>query len=153
MKTRTFHLTTLISAPLSEVFRFFSDAENLEKLTPSSLKFKILSPTPIEMREGTIIDYRLTLMGVPFRWKTKIEVWEPDRCFVDNQERGPYLRWHHTHAFEAQGETTLMNDRVEYAVPGGILEPIIHALFVGPQVKAIFAFRTQAISKVFGSEA
>ena len=150
MNTRTLHLKTLISAPLSEVFPFFSNAENLESLTPSFLKFKILSPRPIEMRAGTIIDYRLVLMGVPFTWRTKIEAWEPGRRFVDNQEKGPYLRWHHTHSFESRGDETLMVDTVEYAVPGWFLEPIVHKLFVGPQVKQIFEYRTQAISKVFG---
>ncbi len=140
----------MIPAPLPKVFRFFSNAENLEQLTPTSLRFKILSQTPIEMKPGAMIDYRLNLIGVPFRWKTKIEAWEPNRRFVDNQERGPYLLWRHTHSFEAQGDSTLMNDLVEYAVPGWILEPIVHALFVGPQVKRIFAYRTQVISELFG---
>ena len=144
-------MTTLISAPLPEVFGFFSDAENLERLTPASLKFKILTSKPIEMKVGTVIDYRLKLMGVPFQWKTKIVEWEPNARFTDNQERGPYLLWRHTHAFESSGNATLMTDHLEYAIPGGIVEPIIYRLFVGPQVKRIFAYRTQAILEVFGA--
>lgn len=141
---------TTIPAPLAEVFAFFSEAENLQKLTPASLQFQILTPLPIEMKPGAIIDYRLKLMGVPFKWQTEITVWEPGKRFVDVQRKGPYLLWEHEHEFTASGESTLMVDRLRYATPGGPVEPLVTALFVRRRVEAIFSYRDRAIRQYFG---
>ena len=101
------------------------------------------------MKPGAIIDYRLKLMGVPFKWQTEITVWEPGKRFVDVQRKGPYLLWEHEHEFTANGESTLMVDRLRYATPGGPVEPLVTALFVRRRVEAIFSYRDQAIREYF----
>ena len=111
----------LISAPAVEVFEFFSDASNLECITPTWMGFRILTPQPIEMRPGALIDYRLTVAGIPTRWRTRITSWEPGSGFVDVQERGPYRLWEHTHRFEVTDRGVLISDRVRYALPLGPL--------------------------------
>ncbi len=102
-----------------EVFGFFSEAQNLETLTPGWLRFSIVTPTPVEMRVGAIIDYQLKLRGIPLRWRTEITAWDPPRRFIDEQVRGPYRLWTHEHLFKEHQGGTLMSDRVRYAVPGG----------------------------------
>ena len=130
-----------------EAFAFFSDAHNLERITPGFLKFRVLTPAPIELREGALIDYALRVRGVPLRWRSEITVWAPPHRFVDRQVRGPYRRWVHEHHFVSlEGGGTLVEDRVEYAVPGGRL---VHALFVKRDVQAIFAYRTAVLREMF----
>ena len=141
----------LIRQPLPDVWEFFSNAENLQRLTPGFLKFQILTPTPIDMGVGTLIDYRISLFGVPMTWKTEITEYTPQKHFVDNQIKGPYSRWHHTHRFESVPEGTRMTDEVEYRVPLGGLGSIAHGLFVRRTLGQIFAFRGQAVSEVFGA--
>ncbi|MFN9518848.1 MAG: SRPBCC family protein, partial [Bacteroidota bacterium] len=142
MKPHILETKTIIHRPLSEVFSFFSKAENLNELTPPELHFKILTPMPIEMKQGIYIDYRIKLNGIPFSWKTLISTWEPPHRFVDEQIKGPYMRWHHTHSFKSVDEnTTEMTDRIEYLSPGWILEPLINRLFVQKKVEAIFVYR------------
>ena len=102
-----------------EVFGFFADAFNLEAITPPWLRFRVVTPRPIEMAEGALIEYRLALHRVPVRWLTRIEAWEPGRRFVDVQIKGPYRLWHHTHTFEPADGGTLVRDRVRYALPLG----------------------------------
>ena len=128
-----------------EVFPFFADARNLEALTPPFLGFRILTPLPIEMREGTLIDYSLSLFGAPMRWKTRIAVWEPGVRFVDEQLSGPYALWRHTHSFERRGAGTLMRDVVEYREPLGPLGTLAHRLFVARTVERIFDYRREAV--------
>lgn len=130
-----------------EAFAFFSDAHNLERITPGFLEFRVLTPAPIELREGVVIDYALRVRGVPLRWRSEITVWDPPHRFVDRQVRGPYRRWVHEHRFVSlEGGGTLVEDRVEYAVPGGRL---VHALFVKRDVQAIFAYRTAVLQEIF----
>jgi ligand-binding SRPBCC domain-containing protein len=129
-----------------EVFPFFADARNLEAITPPLLRFEVITPDPIEMQVGTLIQYRLRLHGVPVSWLTSIQAWEPPHRFVDTQIRGPYSLWHHTHTFEDRGDgTTLMRDVVRYAIPFGPLGELAHRLFVRRDVAAIFDFRRDAI--------
>lgn len=130
-----------------KVFKFFGDAGNLQEITPPWLDFRILTPTPIAMHPGTLIDYRLKLHGVPFRWRTKITTWEPPHRFVDTQQSGPYRQWIHTHTFEPAGTGTLCRDHVAYAVPGGAL---IDRLFVRSRVERIFAYRHEAMLRLLG---
>lgn len=131
-----------------EVFGFFADAGNLEAITPPWLSFRIVTPRPIEMGRGTLIDYRLRLHGVPISWLTRIEAWEPGRSFVDQQMRGPYALWHHTHDFEpAPGGGTLMRDTVRYALPAGPLGALAHRLFVRRDLDRIFDHRITAVSE------
>ena len=142
-----------IPSPRQEVFAFFADARNLERITPPELRFRILTPAPIMLRAGALIDYRLSLFGVPFPWRTEIEVWEPGVRFVDRQLRGPYRRWHHTHTFEDAPGGTLMTDRVEYQVPLGPLGELARRLFVTRQVEGIFDHRRRVIEALFGRAA
>ncbi len=138
-----------IPRPRHEVFSFFEDARNLEAITPPFLKFKVTTPGSIEMKPGTLIDYRLSLFGVPFGWKTEIEEYVPDEHFVDRQLEGPYKVWHHTHRFEDVAGGTRMIDRVEYVVPLGPLGSIAHVLFVKRMVRAIFDYRADVIARKF----
>ncbi|ACB74397.1 SRPBCC family protein [Opitutus terrae] len=126
----------------AQVFAFFGDALNLEVITPPWLRFNVLTPAPIEMRPGTTIAYRLRLHGLPLRWLTEITHWEPPVRFVDEQRRGPYRFWVHTHTFREQGGGTLCRDQVDYAVPGGAW---VDRLFVRPQLESIFAYRERAL--------
>jgi len=146
MHVSTFSSQQIIQAPLAEVFRFFSDAANLEHLTPPWLGFEVLTPAPIEMAPGALIDYRLRWRGVPLRWRTEIEIWEPTRRFVDRQIRGPYRLWRHEHLFEEHRGGTMVEDRIEYAAIGGRLA---HWLAVDRDVEKIFAYRRQALESVF----
>ena len=132
--------------PLDEVFEFFIDARNLGVITPEWVNFEILTPTPIEMRVGALIDYRIRVRGLPLPWRTLIREWNPPRSFVDEQIRGPYRRWHHTHTFAAKDGGTLCGDEVRYAVWGGAL---VNRLFVRRDVERIFAFREAALRKRF----
>ena len=140
-----------VPAPREQVFAFFADARNLERLTPASLRFAILTPGEIAMRAGATIDYRLRVSGLPIRWRTVIEAWEPPFRFVDVQQRGPYAAWRHTHTFEETSAGTRMRDRVEYAVPFGPLGRLIHRLFVARQLDEIFAFRQRVVGELFAS--
>ena len=134
---------------IDEVFPFFADAANLERLTPPFLGFTILTPTPIEMRPGTLIDYRIKLNGIPMKWRTLIESFEPPYRFVDTQLAGPYKRWHHTHTFREVPGGTELGDRVEYTLPFGPLGRIAHVL-VKRQLKTIFDYRAQVMREMFG---
>jgi uncharacterized protein (TIGR01777 family) len=141
---------TELDADLPTVFRFFSDAGNLELLTPPTLGFRIVTPRPIAMHDGATIDYALRLGGIPLGWRTVIERWEPGASFVDAQTRGPYRAWWHEHRFVAQGDRTLMVDRVYYAPPLGPLGRVAHRLFIKPTLERIFCFRRHAIRLRFG---
>jgi ligand-binding SRPBCC domain-containing protein len=134
-----------IRAGLDEVFDFFSAARNLEPLTPAWLRFEVLTPEPIPVAEGTVIDYRLRLHGLPLRWRSRIEAWEPGRAFVDRQIRGPYRLWHHRHEFASVPGGTLVRDIVHYALPLGPLGRLSHALLVQRDLERIFDYRREAI--------
>jgi len=132
--------------PREEVFPFFAAAENLEKITPDSLHFEIITPQPIEMKEGALIDYRLKIGGIPQRWRTKISLWEPPFRFADEQLKGPYRRWFHTHTFEECSEGTRMIDHVDYILPFGPLGQLGHPL-IRMQLKKIFTHRNAMIGE------
>ena len=136
----------VLPGPPDEVFPFFADARNLEAITPPLLRFRVLTPEPIEMRVGTHIQYRLRLRGVPVNWHTTIQAWEPPHRFVDVQVRGPYALWHHTHTFEPTADgATLMGDHVRYAIGFGPLGELAHRLLVRRDLAAIFDFRRETL--------
>lgn len=141
--------TQVIPRPRDEVFTFFADATNLERLTPSFLGFKILTPRPIEMCAGAVIDYRIKLSGLPMRWKTLIESFVPGEKFVDVQLTGPYARWHHTHTFRDVPEGTEVGDRIEYELPLGPLGRIAHFILVKRQLRTIFDHRQHVMRELF----
>jgi ligand-binding SRPBCC domain-containing protein len=149
-KTSIFETEQWFPLRPEEVFTFFSDALNLELITPSWLRFKVLTVSPIEMREGTVIDYRLRLRGIPLRWQSQITAWEPPHRFVDQQRQGPYRLWIHEHTFVESNGGTLARDRVEYAVPGGML---VQKFFVEPELKRIFAYRSRRMQEILVYEA
>ena len=149
MRVREFQCEVWLPLPPDNVFRFFGEAANLNAITPSWLDFRIVSPQPIEMRAGTLIDYRLRVRGLPLRWRTLIKEWDPPYRFVDEQLRGPYRQWIHTHTFESRDGGTLVRDAVKYVVP---LDFILHPLVVRPDIEKIFAFRTKALQRTFGGQ-
>jgi ligand-binding SRPBCC domain-containing protein len=148
-RVTTLHRETFVLRPLTETFAFFSDAANLERLTPPWLTFRILTPRPIAMHEGAIIDYRIVLYGVPVPWRTRIEAWEPGVRFVDRQIAGPYLWWHHEHCFEPADGGTRVIDRVEY-VPR--LAWLTGAL-VRRDVERIFSYRQDVLPSLLTAAA
>ena len=144
--------TTLwLPLPPGDVFAFFADARNLERITPSFLAFRILTDGDIAMRAGALIDYRIGLRGIPMTWRTEIAVWDPPRCFVDVQRRGPYRLWEHTHTFVEADGGTLVTDIVRYALPvPGFLAGLINRLVVQPDLRRIFTYRHGALEKALG---
>ena len=138
-----------VPTSIDATYGFFADARNLEVITPPWLSFQVLTEGEIPMAVGTTIDYRIRMLGVPMRWRSLISRWEPGVAFVDEQFEGPYRWWHHTHTFEAHEGGTILRDRVEYAVPGGALAPLVHAAFVRRRLREIFDFRRDAIAKIF----
>lgn len=154
MKVFTLRRSQVLPGAPEEVFPFFADARNLEAITPPLLRFEVVTPEPIEMRVGTLIQYRLKLRGVSINWLTSIQAWEPGVRFVDQQVRGPYALWHHTHEFEAtaSGET-LMTDTVRYAIGFGPFGEIAARAFVHRDVANIFDFRREAVVGALGREA
>ena len=136
----------LVPRPIDEVFAFFGNAANLERLTPPFLKFRILTPAPIVMRPGTLIDYRISLHGLPMRWRSEITEWRPPYSFVDEQRRGPYKSWVHRHTFSEDAGGTLVGDDVRYEVMGGAL---VHTLLVKGQLEKIFNYRVAVLEQLF----
>lgn len=139
-----------VPRPLEDVFEFFSRAHNLESLTPSFLRFEVLTPEPIEMRPGTLISYRLRVRGASLRWVSQIEAWEHQRTFVDRQLHGPYRLWHHRHDFEPRDGGTVVRDHVHYAIPLWPLGELAHGLMIRRDLESIFDFRQQAVSRLLG---
>lgn len=135
---------------LPEVFAFFSQAENLETLTPDWLRFKILDVTPTPIRRGTLIRYHLRVHGIPLRWTSEIVEWEPPHRFVDLQLRGPYKLWRHEHRFEAIDGGTRITDTVNLALPLSVIGDLAFKMMVRSDVEKIFAFRRDKIEMLFG---
>ena len=144
-----FHAEQWLERPVEEVFAFFSDANNLEAITPKQLQFHILTPGPIQLQAGARIEYQLKLYGVPVKWATLIESWEPPRQFVDVQLRGPYRVWRHTHRFAAEGTGTRIFDDVDYKLPFGPLGRLVEALWARREIGKIFNYRTGVIARRF----
>lgn len=150
---RILERTQTVPRPPEEAFAFFCDPRNLERLTPAFLRFQFLREPPATFAPGTVLDYRIRLYGVPVHWRTRIEIVEPPVRFVDVEETGPYAYWRHTHTFkDLGGARTEMRDRVEFALPLGLLGEIAYRLFVARSLKEIFDYRERALAAILSVE-
>ncbi len=149
MSTHAFSRKQFVRRPVESVFPFFARPENLALITPPSLGFTILTPSPIVMRAGLVIDYSIRLAGIPIAWQSIITEYNPPYQFVDEQQRGPYAFWRHTHTFTPQGDGTLLEDTVHYALPFGPLGDFVHLCAVRHKLKQIFDFRAAYIERQF----
>jgi len=152
VRERIFESEQLVQRPLDEVFGFFSAPENLERITPPWLRFRLVHRTTPDVREGTELTYRLRIHGLPVTWRSVILEWEPGRRFVDLQLRGPYASWHHTHTFDAVDGGTRIGDRVRYRLPLGWVGDLVAGRFVARDVRRIFAYRRATIERLLGAE-
>jgi ligand-binding SRPBCC domain-containing protein len=144
---------TVVERPLDEVFAFFSDAANLERITPPALNFHIITPQPITIQKGTLIDYELKMHGIPMNWRTEITEWDPPFEFIDTQLKGPYSQWIHRHTFTDLGDgRTNVEDEVRYRLPLEPLGDLFHFIVRG-ELEKVFDFRQQVIAEVFGNRA
>lgn len=150
MYLHTLRRTQQIPQPLHTVFPFFSAPENLETITPPWLRMHILTPRPIEMREGAIFDYYVQTRGLKLRWTTVITDFDPPHRFVDVQLLGPYAYWHHVHHFEERNGETIIQDEVRYVPPYGFLGELMHTFFIRRDLERIFDYRQQVIGELFG---
>lgn len=143
-----FRQVQLIPRPIDDVFKFFSEEGNLERITPELLNFHVVGKSTDLVQEGTIIDYKLKVHGVPLKWKSVITNWNPPYRFVDHQESGPYKKWHHTHLFIPYGDETLIIDEVYFILPLGMIGKIFAGSFVTKDVSSIFDYRYRAIKEL-----
>lgn len=148
MKIYALEREQVVDKPFEETFDFFSRPENLARITPSKIEFNILTPSPISMGAGTVIDYTIKIAGIDIHWKTLISSYDPPYSFTDEQLKGPYAYWHHRHRFEKYGNGTCIYDSVSYALPFGFLGRLVHSLFVKRQLNRIFDFRHSAIERI-----
>ena len=139
-----------VPRPIEEAFAFFSDARNLELLTPPHLHFKVLGCSTDSLQAGTLIDYKLQLHGIPFRWQSLIGEWNPATHFSDTQIRGPYKKWHHTHTFIEQNGGTLIRDHALYRLPFGVPGDAVAYFFVKKDLEKIFSYRFAKVRELFG---
>jgi ligand-binding SRPBCC domain-containing protein len=149
MKTYTLQRQQLVKRSLQDVFHFFSQPENLGLLTPRGLGFQMLTPGPIQMKDGAVIDYVIKLFGQDLRWTTHITLFDPPHKFVDVQLKGPYSFWHHTHTFTPTEDGTIITDEVRYVMPFGVLGRLAQKLIVRHQLERIFTFRQEQILALF----
>ena len=140
--------TQFIAHPRSEVFSFFSELSNLERITPPWLHFKILNPLPCTVKTGSLVNYRLKILGISIHGQAEIEEFEPDDFFTDIQRRGPYRHWHHLHRFVEVDGGTLIEDHIQYRLWGGPLGWLTNRLFTQRTLKKVFAFRKQTIESL-----
>lgn len=152
MKIYELSVSHQVNAPLEKVFNFFSKPENLSKITPAKMGFNVLTPLPIKMERGALIDYTIKVVVLPLRWRTLITTYEPPNKFVDEQLKGPYSFWHHTHTFESVDNGVLIKDVIKYAIPMGIFGRILHYIWIKNDLKRVFDYRKEVIDKIFSND-
>ena len=146
MKIYRLRKSIWLAQPRAKVFEFFANPGNLDRLTPAWLKFAILTPAASQIKQGALLDYRLRIRAMPIHWQSEIAVWEPPHRFVDRQTKGPYSLWVHEHTFEEHDNGTLVEDNVEYVVPGGT---IVQRFLVAPDLERIFDYRHKVLEELF----
>jgi len=147
MRVHNFESQLWLPQPRGKMFAFFSDAQNLDLITPPWLHFRTIRLGWDEMRPGTL-DHRMRIHGFPLRWRSEITVWEPPARFVDQQIRGPYRLWIHEHRFEERDDGTLVHDHVRYAV---FFDFLIHRSFIRTDIERIFAYREKKLREIFAN--
>ena len=152
MKLYSLDSVQFINKPIEDVFEFFSKPDNLSVITPPRLGFKILTPTPIDMSTGRLIDYKIYLMGIPIHWRTLITDFDPPHMFVDQQIKGPYTMWHHTHTFQKVDGGVEIKDRVVYSIPFSILGRLLNFLWIRKDLENIFNYRKKVIDELFEND-
>jgi ligand-binding SRPBCC domain-containing protein len=150
MKTYKIEYDQFIDLPIEDVFNFFSKPENLSLITPPRMNFEIMTPQPLEMKEGQLVDYALTIVYIiKLRWRTLITKYKSPHIFIDQQIKGPYSLWHHTHTFEEKDGGTIIKDSVVYAIPFGWLGRFVHAIYIKYDIQSIFKHRKKILTKIF----
>jgi ligand-binding SRPBCC domain-containing protein len=149
MHTYTLHCEMVSPQPIETTFAVFEDPYNLSKITPPWLRFQVTSKGQVRMREGAEIEYRIKWLGISMGWKTIIREYCPPNLFVDEQAKGPYRFWRHTHTFEQTSDGTKVSDRVEYRLPFGLVGRLAHRLLVAGQLKGIFSYRQRELARMF----
>lgn len=149
MKVYRLEYEQFVPYPVEDIFGFFEKAENLEQLTPENLKFKILTPSPVKMNVGRLIDYTIKIFGINFHWRTMITDYYKNKKFIDEQLKGPYAFWHHTHSFKSVNDGTQINDKILYSLPFGVFGRIVHALVVKSELSKIFDYRQKVMNRLF----
>ena len=152
MKYYELDVEQFIDQPVEKVFKFFSRPENLEKITPPRLGFTIMTPSPIPMEKGSLIDYTIRILGFPVHWRTLITSYDPPHGFVDEQIKGPYVLWHHRHSFKKENGGTIIRDTVRYVVPLGIIGRFLNLIWIRKDLKDFFAYRRKFIANKFGEQ-
>lgn len=148
-ETQTIERQVWLPLPPARLFRFFADPWNLERITPPFLRFRVLCSSTRQVGEGTLIDYRLRLHGLPLAWRSRIEEWTPSTRFVDRQVRGPFALWHHVHELEPARGGTVVRDRVRYRLPFGLVGSVVAGSLVRRDLERIFDFRRDAVRDIF----
>lgn len=148
MRIFTLFCEQKLNAPLGDIFPFFEDPRNLQELTPPWMNFRIVDEAGLEMRTGLFIDYALKVRGLPLRWRSEILDYEPPHRFVDTQRRGPYRLWHHEHRFQADGDTTMVTDKVLYSTWG---DGLVNRLLLKPELERIFGYRQERLAEMFAN--
>jgi len=139
-----------LSRPIEEVFGFFANAGNLQRITPPWIRFCAVTPAHVTIEQNTQIDYNLRIRGLPMRWRSLISQWDPPHRFVDEQLRGPYRRWHHEHTFESTDDGTLIRDVVHYDLPlRWLIGWLVHPVFVRRDLQKIFSYRQKVLADIF----
>ena len=137
----------LVKSDLPTTWRFFSAVGNLARITPPWLAFTVRTAGPVEIGDGSLLDYTIRWMGVPIKWRTRIIDWSPPRQFIDVQLRGPYALWHHQHVFEPNGDGVVCRDRVVYKLPLAPIAPLVHGMLVRRQLIEVFRYRRKVIAQ------
>ena len=152
MKVYSLHYKQMVNRPLDDVFDFFSNPENLSKITPKKLDFNIMTPSPIKMINGQLIDYTIRLFGIRIHWRTLITDYNPPNSFIDQQIKGPYLLWHHEHLFKEVENGVEIVDIIHYTIPLGIIGRFLHWAWIKKDLENIFSYRKNIINEIFQND-